>query len=343
MLGECRADRYAVNKARMMRLAEYSRDCLRALRHDTGIPYEHRTGGTLQVFRTQAQIDAVGRDIDVLRDCGVAHELLDPAGLVRAEPALAHAPATLAGGLRLPQDETGDCALFTQGLARMAEQAGVRFQFGARVAALLGAGARIDGVRLDDGRVLRADRYVLAFGSYSRGLLAPLGLDIPVYPVKGYSLTVPLTDARRAPVSTVLDETYKVALTRFDDRLRVGGMAELGGFDLRLDPRRRATLEMVTRSLFPCGDLSQATFWTGLRPMTPDGTPIVGATRWSNLFVNTGHGTLGWTMACGSGRVVADLVLGRRPDIDASDLAVSRYDRGHRAFPIRGPLGHAAG
>ena len=343
MLGECRADRYAVNKARMMRLAEYSRDSLRALRDATGIRYEHRTQGTLQVFRTQAQLDAVGRDLEVLRACGVAHELLDPAGLVHAEPALARAEASLTGGLRLPLDETGDCALFTQQLAGLAQQAGVRFRFGTRVAGLLGAGSRIEGVRLDDGQVMRADRYVLAFGSYSRALLAPLGLDIPVYPVKGYSLTVPLSDASRAPVSTVLDETYKVALTRFDQRLRVGGMAELGGFDLRLDPRRRATLEMVTRSLFPCGDLAQGSFWTGLRPMTPDGTPIVGGTRWSNLFLNTGHGTLGWTMACGSGRVVADLVLGRRPDIDASDLAVSRYDRGHRPLPARGPLGHAAG
>ena len=341
MLGECRTDRYAVNKARMLRLAEYSRDSLRELREATGIRYEHRTGGTLQVFRTQAQLDAVGRDIEVLRECGVAHELLDPAGLARAEPALAHAEATLVGGLRLPRDETGDCALFTQELARRAESAGVRFRFGTRVASLLRAGNRIEGVRLDDGRVLQADRYVLAFGSYSRALLAPLGLDIPVYPVKGYSLTVPLGDASRAPVSTVLDETYKVALTRFDDRLRVGGMAELGGFDLRLDPRRRATLEMVTRSLFPCGDLSQGSFWTGLRPMTPDGTPIVGGTRWSNLFLNTGHGTLGWTMACGSGRVVADLVMGRHPAIDASDLAVARYAPRVRRPSMGVPLGHA--
>ena len=167
---------------------------------------------------------------------------------------------------------------------------------------------------------------MLALGSYSRAILAPLGLDLPVYPVKGYSLTVPLVDEARAPRSTVMDETYKVAITRFDQRIRVGGMAELGGFDLRLNPARRATLEHVTRGLFDGGgDLPAATFWTGLRPMTPDSTPIVGATRLANLMINTGHGTLGWTMACGSGRVLADLVSGRVPEIDARPLGLDRY------------------
>jgi D-amino-acid dehydrogenase len=181
--------------------------------------------------------------------------------------------------------------------------------------------------------MLSADRYVLAFGSYSRGFLAPLGLDLPVYPVKGYSLTVPLVDEALAPRSTVLDETYKIALTRFDRRIRVGGMAELGGFDLRLNPRRRATLEMVTQDLFPGGDLPNASFWTGLRPMTPDGAPILGGTRYANLFLNTGHGTLGWTMACGSGRLVTDLVLGRTPDISTQGLALDRYDKAATPSP----------
>ena len=174
--------------------------------------------------------------------------------------------------------------------------------------------------------VLSADRVVLALGSYSRELLSPLGLDLPVYPVKGYSLTVPLINEARAPVSTVMDETYKVAITRFDQRIRVGGMAELGGFDLGLNPARRATLEMVTRGLFEGGgDLAQAEFWTGLRPMTPDSTPIVGATRFDNLLLNTGHGTLGWTMAAGSGKLVADLALGRRTDISTRGLGIDRY------------------
>lgn len=326
MLRNCTAERYAVNKERMMRLAEYSRASLQALRAETGIAYEQRTGGTLQVFRSQAQLDAVQRDITVLEECGVPYELLDRDQLAQAEPGLAHARDRLTGGLRLPHDETGDCQMFTTRLGEMARALGVRFEFGQTIAGLSSDGHRITGVRVGE-QVLTADRYVLALGSYTRDFLAPLGLDLPVYPVKGYSLTVPLVDESRAPRSTVLDETYKIALTRFDQRIRVGGMAELGGFDLRLNPRRRETLEMVTRDLFPGGDLPSATFWTGLRPMTPDSTPVVGATRFANLFLNTGHGTLGWTMACGSGRVVSDLVLNRKPDISTAGLGIDRYER----------------
>jgi D-amino-acid dehydrogenase len=171
-------------------------------------------------------------------------------------------------------------------------------------------------------------------------LLQPLGLDIPVYPVKGYSLTMPLKDAALAPQSTVLDETYKIALTRLGDRLRVGGMAELAGFDLRLNPRRRATLEKVTRELFPGGDLGQALFWTGLRPMTPDGTPLVGATPLENLYLNTGHGTLGWTMACGSAQLLADLISGRQPAIRTEGLDMGRYGA-RRATSLPGRLAAA--
>lgn len=324
MLRNCSAERYAVNKERMMRVAEYSRTCLQQLRAETGIQYEQRTGGTLQLFRTQAQIDAVGRDIDVLRQCGVPYELLDRDQLARVEPALAQARDRLTGGLRLPNDETGDCHRFTQGLAARAQAEGVDFRFGQEIDEILVEGGRIAGVRVG-GQTLVADRYVMAFGSYSRAALAPLGLDLPVYPVKGYSLTVPLIDEALAPQSTVLDETYKIAVTRFDKRIRVGGMAELGGYDLRLKPQRRATLEMVTADLFPGGDLPRAEFWTGLRPMTPDSTPVIGATRYPNLYLNTGHGTLGWTMACGSGRLIADLVSGRRPEISTEGLAIDRY------------------
>ncbi len=174
------------------------------------------------------------------------------------------------------------------------------------------------------------DQFVVAMGSYSRPMLKALGINIPVYPVKGYSLTVPITNAAASPVSTVMDETYKVAITRFDGRIRLGGMAELAGFDLTLNPRRRETLEMVLGDLFPQGgDMPAATFWTGLRPMTPDGTPIVGATRFDNLWLNTGHGTLGWTMSCGSAQVLADLIARRTPAIVVDDLGVCRYDTKH--------------
>ena len=172
----------------------------------------------------------------------------------------------------------------------------------------------------------RAERYVVALGSYSPQLLRPLGLRLPIYPLKGYSLTVPIVDAARAPRSTVLDETYKIALTRFDARIRIGGMAEVCGYDLSLDPRRRATLEMVCAQLFPgAGDLARGEFWTGLRPATPDGTPLVCGTPWPQLFINSGHGTLGWTMACGSARLLSDLILARPPQISSEGLDLSRY------------------
>ncbi|WP_168382742.1 D-amino acid dehydrogenase [Acinetobacter indicus] len=324
MLKNCNAQHYAINKERMVRVAEYSRDCLRQLRQDTGISYENRSKGTLQLFRKDAQLDAVQRDIEVLKESGVEYELLDRDGLARVEPALAAAKDKLVGGLHLPNDETGDCYLFTNALAKLAQEMGVDFQFNQNVEKLLVEGDEIKGV-LVNGKVLTADRYVLAFGSYSREFLKPLHLDLPVYPVKGYSLTVPIVDPAMAPQSTVLDETYKIAITRFDQRIRVGGMAELSGFNLGLNQDRRATLEMVTKNLFPGGDLPQASFWTGLRPMTPDSTPIIGGTRYKNLFLNTGHGTLGWTMACGSGKLISDLVMQQQPEISTEGLSLQRY------------------
>ena len=326
MLHNCSAQRYGINKERMLRLAEYSRDCLRALRADTGIAYEHRTGGTLQLFRDAHQFEAARRDIAVLQACGVPYELLDKNQLESAEPALARVRDTLVGGLRLPNDETGDCHMFTSELARRAQAMGVRFLYGQDVRTLVTNGRSVRGVELASGEQVEADRYVVAFGSYSRPFLNSTGLDLPVYPVKGYSLTLPVADESAAPVSTILDETYKVAVTRFADRIRVGGMAELSGYDLRLNPRRRETLEKVVTSLFPGGaEIAAGKFWTGLRPMTPDSTPIVGATRYENLYLNTGHGTLGWTMACGSSQLLADLMLGRQTAIRSDDLSLSRY------------------
>lgn len=329
MLANCTSERYALNKARMVRLSEYSRDCLDELVAQTGIDYEGRRLGTLQLFRTQAQLDGAAKDVAVLDEYGVPYELLDAAGIARYEPALAQAPVRLVGALRLPNDQTGDCNLFTHRLAEMAVAAGVEFRYGTRVDALESDGRRITSARLN-GRVERADRYVLALGSYSPQLVAPLGLDLPVYPLKGYSLTLPITSAADAPVSTILDESYKVAITRFDQRIRVGGMAELSGFDLSLNPRRRQTLERVVDDLYPRGgDLAAAQFWTGLRPATPDGTPIVGATALDNLYTNTGHGTLGWTMACGSGRYLADVMAGQVPQISSEGLDMARYRTPH--------------
>lgn len=328
MLMNCTSEAYAINKSRMVRLAEYSRDCLKELRAETGISYDERTQGTLQVFRTQAQVDAAEKDIAVLRADGVPFEVLDRAGCVAAEPGLAASAGKIAGGLRLPGDETGDCFKFTQSLSKLAEAAGVTFRYGVAIDRLEEAGGRIVAVHTSEGRVV-ADQFVVAMGSYSPALVAPFGMKLPVYPVKGYSITVPVVDADRAPVSTVMDETHKIAITRLGDRIRVGGMAEIAGFDLRLHDKRKATLQHSVEDLFGgAGDQSRATFWTGLRPMTPDGTPVVGRSTLPNLYLNTGHGTLGWTMAAGSGRVLADLMSGRRAEIEASDLGYSRYVKG---------------
>ena len=303
-LANCTAARDAINKARMVRLAEYSRDCLRALRASTGIAYDERMQGTLQLFRTQKQFDGSAGDIAVLRKSGVAFELLDRDGCIRHEPALARVREKIVGGLLLPGDETGDCFKFSE---------------------------RIDGVATTAG-TLAADAYVVALGSHSPLLLAPIGIRIPVYPVKGYSITVPIVDPAGAPESTVMDETHKVAVTRLGDRIRVGGTAELAGYTLRLHEARKDTLTHVVDDLFPGGgDVARAEFWCGLRPMTPDGTPVVGPTPIKNLFLATGHGTLGWTMAAGTARVIADVVSGRAAGIDLDGLTIARYPGAMRA------------
>ncbi|WP_294326116.1 D-amino acid dehydrogenase [uncultured Sphingomonas sp.] len=325
MLGNCNARDYAVNKGRMVRLAEYSRDKLIELRRSTGIAYDERSQGTLQLFREEKQLAGIDKDIAVLKADGVAYEVLDRAGCIAAEPGLAGSNIPLAGGLRLPGDETGDCFKFTNRLAEMAAAAGVEFRMGTTIRRLVRQGGRIAGVETDAGMVT-GDAYLVALGSFSPKLVRPLGLKLPVYPVKGYSITVPIVDEARAPVSTLLDESYKVAITRLGDRIRVGGMAEISGFNNDLPEARRATLEYSLGSLFPgAGDTSRASFWSGLRPMTPDSTPVVGPTKFGNLFLNTGHGTLGWTMACGSAAVIADLMSGKRAAIETGDLSIARY------------------
>ena len=325
MLRNCTSARYAVNKSRMIPIAEYSRDSLRDLRRDIGIQYDERSQGTLQLFRYQAQLDGTGEDIAVLKQYGVPFEVLSREGCIAVEPALAGVKEKFAGGLRLPQDETGDCHMFTQALAKHAQALGVRFMFNTGIDRIVTDGARVSGVATSAG-LLQADAYVLALGSWSSRLAAPLGISLPVYPVKGYSITVPIKDATGAPESTVMDESYKVAITRLGNRIRVGGTAEISGYSSKLYDARRATLDHSLTELFPRGgDLSKATFWSGLRPMTPDGPPVIGPTQYANLHLNTGHGTLGWTMSCGSGRVLADMLSGKKPDIDVSALTVDRY------------------
>jgi D-amino-acid dehydrogenase len=210
-------------------------------------------------------------------------------------------------------------------LRDLAAARGVDFRYGVTIDRLLADGDRLAGIATDHGPVA-GEAYLLALGGHSPRLLWPHGITLPVYPVKGYSLTVPITDPSAAPESTVMDEKHKVAITRLGDRIRVGGMAELDGYSAALDPRRRATLEHVVSDLYPAGgDARAGIFWSGLRPTTPDGPPVIGRAKFRNLWLNTGHGTLGWTMACGSGRLLADLVSGRAPAIDARPLGLDRY------------------
>ncbi|MFT8722069.1 MAG: D-amino acid dehydrogenase [Acetobacter malorum] len=325
LLKNCNTHAYDINKGRMLRVAEYSRDCLDALREETGLTYDDRQRGLIQLFRTEKQIDKAHHDMKLLSDSNIPHELLNVNQILEHEPGLSHARDLLKAGLYLPGDQSGDAHIFTQRLAKMAAAKGVTFLYDTTIKGMDAAADEVMSIRTSKGH-LRADAYVVSMGSYSPLLLKPLGVHLPVYPVKGYSLTLPLTDESHAPLSTVNDETYKVAITRLGNRIRVGGTAELTGYNLRLSPDRRETLELSFSELFGGGDLSAATYWTGLRPCTPDGTPVVGPVpRFSNLWLNTGHGTLGWTMACGSGRLLADMIHGIKPEIPALDLSISRY------------------
>ncbi|HLD14376.1 MAG TPA: D-amino acid dehydrogenase [Burkholderiales bacterium] len=318
-------ERYAINRERMLRLARYSHVCLKELRQETGIKYEQQTGGTLVLFRTQKDLDKAAVTTALLDRFGVPYQMLSRSGCLAHEPALKAVREKIVGGIHYPEDESGDCHLFTLKLAQLAEKSGVRFQLQTRINRLETTGEHVTGVITDSGK-FSADAYVVACGSYSPLLLRPLGIRLPVYPLKGYSITIPVTNPNAAPSGTLSDETYKVVITRLGDRLRAAGTAELAGYNLSLPKSRCATLEYVVRDLFPdAGDFTRAEYWTGLRPMTPDNQPVIGATPFRNLFLNTGHGTLGWTMSCGSGKVLADLVSGRRPDIDLDGLTLARF------------------
>jgi D-amino-acid dehydrogenase len=318
-LRNCSAERFAHNKARMQRIAQYSKACLAALRQETGIAFDHGKGGVLQLFRTEQELAGGGSAARVLATLGIAHRLLDGKAVLAVEPALRAAAVEFAGGLHLPDDETGDCHKFTVALAELLRRRGVLFKFNTGVKRLVRDRARISGAITDDG-ALDADAYVVALGSAAARVLRPLGLDLPIYPVKGYSITLDLEAMVLAPRSSVMDEHYKVMITRLGTRLRVAGVAELSGYDVSIRRSGPRTLLQSLRELFPQVAAARETgsfkAWAGLRPMTPDGPPYLGATRIPNLYLNVGQGSNGWTQACGCGRVVADIVSGRRPEID---------------------------
>ncbi len=327
MLMNCNAQSYRINKSRMVRISNYSRDALTDLMAEVPLDFDQKEKGTLQLFRLEKQLKASKADQDVLAEFNSPFEVLDRDGCIDAEPGLAHVAEKFVGGLRLTADRTGDCRMFTLALADKAAELGVKFRYGVTIEKFALENGRIAGVMTDKGREV-ADRYVCCLGPYAPILLKTIDIRLPIYPIKGYSITLPVTDPDAAPQSTIMDETHKVAITRLGDRIRVAGQAEIIGYNRHLGRHATDTVRYVVSDLFPKGgDVSKAEGWTGLRPMTPDGTPVIGPTRYDNLFLNTGHGTLGWTMACGSGRAVADIVLGREPEISMDGLSADRYSR----------------
>jgi len=328
MIRNCNEQSYRINKGRMVRISNYSRDVMPELIAETGIEYDGREQGTLQLFRTAKQMKGSKTDQEILAEYGSPYEVLGRDACIAVEPALAEVRNKFVGGLRLTADRTGDCRMFTMALAEKCAGMGVEFQYGQSIRAIAVENGRVAGVDTEIAGRISGDAYVCALGSYGPGLLTPVGIKLPVYPVKGYSVTLPVTDDAYAPQSTIMDETHKVAITRLGDRIRVAGTAEIAGYSNRLGPHATDTVRHVISDLFPRGgDISKAEGWTGLRPMTPDGTPVLGPSRYDNLYLNTGHGTLGWTMACGSGRAVADLMLGKVPEISFDGLTAERYTR----------------
>jgi D-amino-acid dehydrogenase len=334
-LRECTAARTRHNIRQIVTLGLYSRASLQALRAETGIEYDHLTRGILHFYTSEAELDAALGPARVMREHGCDIEMLAPEQCVAVEPALACARGMLKGGSMTTSDESGDAHKFTQGLARLAAQRGVKFLHGRNIVSLAREGGRIGGVCLED-EMLRADAYVVALGAYSPLLTRPVGIDLNIYPAKGYSATVPVADASKAYSVSLTDDEYKLVFSRLGDRLRIAGTAELNGYNTELNEVRCRALLRRTEALFPgAGDMSRAQFWTGLRPATPSNVPCIGATRYPNLYLNTGHGTLGWTHACGSARLLADLVSGRQPEIDFEFTGGAGMERQRR------PLRHA--
>jgi D-amino-acid dehydrogenase len=310
---ECQPRRVAANLRRIVAIAEDSRRCLQDLRLETGIEYDSLSRGILHFYTDQREFDKSLGAAAAMRDLGCPRMPIDADEVVRIEPALAGVRAQLVGGDFTASDESGDVFKFTSQLAAKGAAGGVEFRYNTTVTRLLTEGGRVSGVEIIDGegrhQVLRADAFVIALGSFSAPLLAPLGIRLMIYPGKGYSATYRITDPEAAPTVSLTDDGHKLVLSRLGGRLRVAGTCELNGYSRELNPVRCEAITRRVRALFPGAcDYDDPTYWAGLRPLTPSNLPYIGATRYANLFLNTGHGTLGWTMACGSGRAIAGII-----------------------------------
>ncbi|WP_142848507.1 D-amino acid dehydrogenase [Telmatospirillum sp. J64-1] len=325
-LANCTAARTEINTERTLRVALYSRQCLSELREETGIQYDQSLLGILHIYRDEAEFEGARHAAETMARYGLVRQVKTPAQCLDIEPALRTVGNQLAGGIFTPQDESGDAHLFTTRLAGMAAEAGVTFSWNTSIQGFEREGDRLSAVVTDKGR-FTADAYVLALASYSPLLARQLGLRLPIYPAKGYSITAPLDPDRHiAPRVSITDDENKLVFSRLGNRLRAAGTAEMAGWDASLTEIRAQTVLRKTRELFPQGaEYDRTEFWAGLRAVTPDSVPILGATPVRNLWLNTGHGTLGWTMACGAGRLLADLIAGRKPDIDPGGLGLDRF------------------
>ncbi|TFW10406.1 D-amino acid dehydrogenase [Oxalobacteraceae bacterium OM1] len=320
-LRECTPSRTAHNIRQIVTIAEYSRQTLQAVRAETGIRYDALTRGILHFYTDEAEFEASLPAAKLMRELGCPRDSIDADEVVRIEPALAKVRDKIVGGDFTSTDESGDIYQFTTGLAQHAAATGVDFRFNTTITRLVREGDRIRAVEIIDAegrhRTLQADAFVVALGSFSTPLLDPLGIRLMVYPGKGYSATYRVTNPDAAPSVSLTDDGYKLVLSRLGDRLRVAGTCELNGYTRELNTTRCEAITRRTRELFPDAcDYDNPVYWTGLRPLTPSNVPYIGKTHIPNLFLNTGHGTLGWTMGCGSGRAIADIVSGRVPEID---------------------------
>ncbi len=323
-LVNCSPGRTRANTERNMRLALYNRGVMDELVAETGIDFNRTRNGILQIHRHERTLAAASRHAEFLRGLGCEVDVLGAPGCIEVEPALAPVRDSLAGGIFSPGDSSGDAHLFTQRLAAIAAAMGVVFRYDTTVKRLSASGGRITGVMTDMGMYV-ANAYVVAMASYSPWLIRPLGLKLPVTPAKGYSVTLPV-EGTGAPLVSITDEAHKLVFSRLGDQLRIAGTAELGSHDATIDNARAEAILENALDLFPgAGDGTLAQFWAGLRPLTPDGVPVIGATPMRNLYLNTGHGTLGWTLACASGRVIADQVTGAEPEIDTKGLGLARF------------------
>ncbi|MBC8007596.1 MAG: D-amino acid dehydrogenase [Prolixibacteraceae bacterium] len=318
---ECLPERTRRNTLTILRLGLYSRDLLKALRRETGVLYDHLEKGILQIHSDAAEFEAAHARVELLRSHGCEMHIKSVQECQELEPALRSSRIGLIGGTFAPDDESGDAHQFTGNLAELCRSRGVQFSYEHAIESLSIEGNLVSGAIARDpgGRceLIKADAFLVALGSYSPFLLSPLGISVPVYPVKGYSVTVPLTNPEAAPTLCLSDENAKIAISRLGKRLRSAGTAELTGYDTSLNEARCNAILSRIEQLFPgAGDYAGASRWAGLRPATPSNVPLIGTTRYRNLFLNTGHGTLGWTLACGSGRAVADLIGGHKPDVD---------------------------